>query len=78
MYNKHTSHRENVSFDCWDQADKPTMARLEKTVWPRMAPQVGAVTFLKEFWYGMVNVDLYSTIITKVSNALKFPSSPGH
>ena len=45
MYNKHTSHRENVSFDCWDQADKPTMARLEKTVWPRMAPQVGAVTF---------------------------------
>jgi len=22
-------------------------------------------------WYGMVNVDLYSAIITKVSNALK-------
>ena len=26
-------------------------------------------------WYGMVNVDLYSAIITKVSNALNTPVS---
>jgi len=25
-------------------------------------------------WYGMVNVDLYSAIITKVSNALMLPT----
>ena len=33
-------------------------------------PCNGPLTKLRKQWYGMVNVDLYSAIITKVSNAL--------
>ena len=37
---------------------------------PELIPVVGSQHAGEVVWYGMVNVDLYSAIITKVSNAL--------
>jgi len=44
--------------------DDSTTPKFTKCHWHNYVVQAGTV------WYGMVNVDLYSTIITKVSNAL--------